>query len=106
MASRPKPEASAQGTEPKSFPATTPPSYSQPGHDFTLQAVMEMQKNVGELVARTDRLISDVKSQGDKIDNLRIRFAWVTGGAVVVGALISIFLAALRILPGGWFGVK
>jgi hypothetical protein len=103
MASRPKPEASAQGTEPKSFPATTPPAYAQPGHDFTLQAVMEMHKTIGELVARTDRLIADVKSQGDKIDILRIRFAWVTGGAFVVGILISILLAALRMLPAGWF---
>ena len=61
-----------------------------PGHDFTSQAVIEMQRSIGELVAKTDRLITDVKSQGEKIDGVRITLAWVAGGADVVGFLIPI----------------
>jgi hypothetical protein len=31
-----------------------------------------MQRSIGELAAKTDRLIADVKSQGDKIDRVRL----------------------------------
>jgi hypothetical protein len=83
-------------------PAALPqisPQFAQPGHDFTLQAVIEMHRSIGELSAKTDRLIADVKSQGEKIDSVRLRLAWVAGGAAVVGFLVAVGLAALRLWP-------
>lgn len=53
-----------RAVEPPSYPETTPRMGPQ-SHDFTLQAIIEMQRSLGELSAKTDRLISDVKSQGE-----------------------------------------
>ncbi len=39
---------------PASFPETTPSRFSQHGHDFTLQTVIEMQRSLGELMAKVD----------------------------------------------------
>lgn len=86
---RPPRQGQENEIPPTSFPETTPPRFSQPGHDFTLQAVIEMQKSIGELSAKTDRLISDVKSHGDKIDGIRLTLAWVAGGAAVVGVIVG-----------------
>jgi hypothetical protein len=91
-------QSSQNEIAPTSFPETTP-RFSQPTHDFTLQAIIEMQRSLGELSAKTDRLIIDVKSQGDKIDNMRLRWSWLTGGAAFVGFLIAALFAALRYLP-------
>jgi hypothetical protein len=97
MASTPRQDQGKE-TTPRSFAEVTPRLVTQ-GHDFILQAVIEMQRSIGELSAKTDRLISDVKSQGEKIDSVRIRLVWVTGGAAVVGFLIATALAALKFLP-------
>jgi hypothetical protein len=88
---------------PESFPETVPPKYAQFGHDFTLQAIIEMQKSIGELCAKTDRLISDVKSHGDKIDGIRLTLAWVAGGAAVVGVIVgaAITFAVKYLSPPG-----
>ena len=52
-----------------------------------------MQRSIGELAAKTDRLIADVKSQGDKIDRVRLTLAWVAGGAAVIGTIIGAGIA-------------
>ncbi len=65
---------------------------------------MEMQKSIGELAAKTDRLITDVKSQGEKVDALRMRFALIAGGTAVVGFILATVLAVLRFVPASWFG--
>lgn len=88
MARTPRQEID-KDVSPTSFPETAPPKYVQPGYDFTLQAVIEMQKSIGELSAKTDRLITDVKSQGEKIDKIRLTLAWVAGGAAVVGVVVG-----------------
>jgi hypothetical protein len=100
---RPPRQDNQKDTTPTSFPETTPPAYAQPGHDFTLQAVIQMQKSIGELCAKTDRLISDVKSHGDKIDGIRLTLAWVAGGAAVVGVIVgaAITFAVKNITPAG-----
>lgn len=102
MARAPRTDASKE-TTPTSFAETTPPKFAQPGHDFTLQAVIEMQKSIGELSAKTDRLISDVKSHGEKIDGIRLTLAWVAGGAAVVGVIVgaTITFAAKYLTPSG-----
>jgi len=60
-----------------------------------------MQRSLGELSAKTDRLITDVKSQGDKIDSVRMRLAWLAGGAAVLGFLVAIGLGLVKMLPFG-----
>ena len=57
---------------------------------------MELQRAVGELTAKVDRLIGDVKSQGDKIDRLRITLAWVGGGAALIAAVLAFLPATIR----------
>ena len=97
---KPPRQESASETSPTSFPETTP-RFAQLGHDFTLQIVAEMQRSIGELCAKTDRLIADVKSQGDKIDAIRMRLAWVAGGGAVVGTMIGAAIAiVVKMLPG------
>lgn len=84
-----------EGT-PAELPQVTPalPYYGRDS-SFTLQAIMEMQKSIGELSAKVDRPGADAKGQGEKIeklaekvDKLRIWAASVIGGAAVVGFLI------------------
>ena len=91
---------------PQTYPETTPPPYARHGQDVgvhVLQAVFEMQNSIGELTAKVDRLISDVRSHGEKIDSVRMRLAWLAGSAAAVGALATLALAALRVLPSSWF---
>lgn len=51
---------------------------------------------IGKLTSTVERLVADVRSQGEKIDAIRIRIAWVTGAAAVVGFLVALALATLR----------
>jgi hypothetical protein len=83
---------------PSSFPTVTPP-FPQHGHDFTLQAVMEMQRTLGELCGKVDRMAEDLKSQGNKIDAVRLTLARVGGGIAVLVVLISLVGAAIRFWP-------
>jgi hypothetical protein len=85
---------------PTSFPETTPRS-GQPSHDFTLQAVMEMQRTLGELCAKVERLGGDLKGQSDKLDAVRITMARVGGGIAVLIVLISLVAALIKFLPFG-----
>ncbi len=94
MARTPRQDSQKEIT-PTSFPETTPPRFAQPGHDFTLQAVIEMQRSIGELAAKTDRLIADVKSQGDKVDGIRTTIAWFTGAAAAIGLIGGMFISFL-----------
>ena len=99
MANTPRREQ-GRDTEP-TFAEVQPSRAAMPGHDFTLQAVMEMQRSIGDLAAKTDRLIADVKSQGEKLDGVRMKIAWVGGGAAVVGFLLALLLGVIRYLPLG-----
>jgi len=62
-------------------------------------AMIEMQRCIGELSAKVDRLISDTGKQGEKIDSVRIKIAWVTGAAAVVGVLLGATLTILSKMP-------
>lgn len=65
---------------------------AMPGHDFTLQAVIEMQRTLGQLDANISSLRGSVDGLKTKVDDL---VAWkhkLIGGAAVllaVGALIG-----------------
>ena len=58
MAKAPRQEFGT-GSTPSSFPAVTP-SFPQHGHDFTLQAVMEMQRTLGELRGKVDTMADTI----------------------------------------------
>jgi hypothetical protein len=91
-------EDTRESSPPRSFAEVTP-RFPQPTHDFTLQAVMEMKESIGQLSAKTDRLIADVKSQGDKIETIRTKMTLVTGGSLVIGFLFALILALAKLLP-------
>jgi hypothetical protein len=47
---------------PHDLPRTTPEGYASERHDFTLQAVMEMQRSIGQMSAKIERLIEDTRT--------------------------------------------
>jgi hypothetical protein len=66
-------------------------------HSFTLQAIMELQKLVAEIGAKTDRLIKDVEVYGDKIDAVRQQISFVKGALWVISGLVVVALSAVAI---------
>ena len=68
----------------------------QPGHDFVLQAVMELQLAVGKLDAKLDGVKTSIDSTKSKVDDL---VGWknkILGGVAVLVAII----AAMGFLAG------
>ena len=93
---------------PASMPEGTPSLASPTDHSWTLQAVMDMQRSVGVLCEKVDRLSSDINSLdgrievfGDKLDKVRHWQSVVTGGAVVVGAIATIVWSIVTFVPWG-----
>lgn len=72
-----------------SFPETTP-QFPQPTHDFTLQAVMEMQRTLGGLCEKVDGMSINLRSQGEKIDTVRQQISFVKGALWVIGGLVTL----------------
>lgn len=73
-------------------PQTTPRGVStgMPGHDFTLQAIIELQKSIGEMNATVAATKSSVDGLKTKVDEL---VAWknkILGGAAVLAAVVAI----------------
>jgi len=64
-----------------------------------LQAVIEMQKTLGALSAKVDRLVDDVKVHGDRIDGLRLKMAIFAGGGAAIGGLIGALVAIMNSVP-------
>lgn len=60
---------------------------------FIFQSLMEMQKSVSEIGAKTDRLITDVGKQNEKIDVIRGQINFVRGAAWIIGGLLTALLA-------------
>ena len=86
---------------PGAMPEVTPSRFQPATHDFTLQAVIEMQRSIGELCAKVDRLIADVDKQGGKIDTIRMRMAWIAGGAAFLGFILALAIAIAKLIPWG-----
>lgn len=84
---------------PGALPDVTPERTPLSSYDFTLQAVIEMQRSLGELNAKVDRLITDVDSQGKKIDKVRMRLTWVAGVAATLGFLLMLAITMVKAIP-------
>ena len=83
-----RPPRSERDAPPDGLP-DVPPSSRQQGHthDFTLKAVIEMQRSLGDLCAKVDRLIVDVGKQSEKVSELRDTVSFVRGAIWVIGIL-------------------
>ncbi|MGB8901222.1 MAG: hypothetical protein WCC90_19200, partial [Methylocella sp.] len=57
----------------------------------------EMQRSIGELAAKTDRLIADVKTQGHKLDRLQHQASFIKGGLAA-----SVFFITAIVAVAGW----
>jgi hypothetical protein len=66
------------------------PRYGQPGHDFTLQAVMAMQRTLEQFTGKIDRLIEDVEKISIKLGEVERAVACVKIGLVVTVAILSV----------------
>lgn len=84
---------------PGDLPDVPPGREQRHTHDFTLQAVVEMQRSIGELGAKVDRLVADVDSQGLKIDGLKQWQSKLFGAAAVIAATVAIVWTVLNIVP-------
>lgn len=62
-----------------------------PGHDFTLQAVMELQKSVGEINANLHAMKSSLDSVKTKVDDLVGIKNKIIGGVAAVAIVGSLF---------------
>jgi hypothetical protein len=96
VARQPRAPNEAAGS-PREFATSTPPTNPMLDHSFGLQAIMEMQKSVGQLNANVERLIADSKSQGEKIDGLRHQATFIKGGLAA-----SVFFITVIIAGAGW----
>lgn len=80
---RVRPESDAPSS---SRPDVEAPHAPQMDHSFVLQAVMQVQKDVGSLSAKLDHLDGDVRSIAGKLDKLRLAAAWAAGVfATIIG---------------------
>lgn len=90
MASPPS-RRSNRDVAPGGLPEVPPSKFQPHTHDHTLQAVIEMQRSLGDLSAKVERLIQDVGKQGDKVSDLRDKFN-VFKGVWMVVAFFGIFI--------------
>lgn len=57
-------------------------------HDY--QFALDIQKSIGAIGAKLDRVIDDVAKQGEKLDDLRHKVSFVRGTIFVLGALVAV----------------
>ncbi len=60
---------------------------------------MEMQRTLGELIGKVERMGTDIASQGLKIDAVRLTLARVGGGLAVLVVLMGLVGAIIRFWP-------
>ncbi len=82
----------AQVVTPESVdrPSTPNMSYGSGDHSFTLQAIMELQKSVGEMNANLQAMKSSLDGVKAKVDDL---VGWkhkILGGAAAIAAVIAV----------------
>ena len=74
------------------LPTTPPPPNVLDSHSWLFQSIMEIQKSVGGLTTKVDRLVDDVKDQGVHIERLSRQATflkgWIAGAVVIVGIVV------------------
>lgn len=88
-----------QDSTPQATPAGTPSptERGQHGHDFTLQAVMEMQKSIGGLESSVKVLGEKFDKQSDSVSDLKKKIGHVEKVMYAAGVILICTLAI-----GGW----
>ena len=73
-------------------PQTTPTGvgFGQVDYSFTLQAVMDMHKSVGELTSTVNALKTSIDSVKSKVDQLTDWKNRILGGAIALGAVCTL----------------
>ena len=94
MANNKRPPVEADRAEtPKDFPGVTPRDL-YPTSDIRFVMV-----EVGKLSSAVERLIADVKSQGEKVDAMRHQITFVKGGLYVFAGVMAV---ATYLLSAKW----
>lgn len=86
----PSKRSSESDAVPPQQPQVTPSFHTGADHSFTLQAVMELQKSVGEMNANLEGLRASVDGLKGKVEDL---VAWknkILGGVVVISVVATI----------------
>ncbi len=85
---RPPSTGESTGETPKEFPQTPPPPDLYATSDIRF-----VMLEIGKLTANVERLISDVKLHGGKIDDLSHKATYIKGWIAAAILLIGIFMA-------------
>ena len=93
MAANPKKGAPATDEAPATIPQTTPAGigYGHPEYQF-VQAIMEMQKSLGQINASIQALEKSVEGTKSKVDDLVNWKNRILGGTITVGVLFSVLV--------------
>ncbi|PIU52594.1 MAG: hypothetical protein COS90_10630 [Deltaproteobacteria bacterium CG07_land_8_20_14_0_80_60_11] len=86
------------GSVPTQSPQTTPQDYLLSDHSFTLQAMMEMQKVLGQLTQAVITLTEESKKNSTKLDEIshKVYAAQVT--IKIIGAILGVIGSAAIVL--------
>lgn len=91
---------------PSSMPEGTPSLASPTDHSWTLQAIMEMQKSVGILGEKVDRLSGDISTLdskiegfGEKLEKVRNWQTIATTAIIVIGGVAGLIWTLITFVP-------
>jgi len=97
-----QPRSSTPGT----LPDVTPAASTGYTADFTMQTMLEMQRTLGDIGAKVDRMSSDLQrldskidGYGEKLEKLRHWQSRLLGGAAVLTVVVAIVWTVLNIVP-------
>jgi len=72
----------------------TPPNAPMLDHSFTLQAVMEVQKSIGQLTEATRSMRADMDKQSARLDKIDEKLSGITHKLYAASVVLAIALAA------------
>jgi hypothetical protein len=98
MNANPPHDRSQEVTAPPQDSTPRPIGYGHPEFHF-VQAIMEMQKSLGEIKSEISALRTTTDSIKAKVDDLVKWKHMIAGGAITIGFLIGIAVAAVKLLP-------
>jgi hypothetical protein len=87
---------SESATNPKAFAETAPTAYPGTDYSFTLQAVFEMQKTVGQLTQAIETLTHESRENTKKLSTVSHVIYAVGAVITVVGTILGL------VLHGAW----